>query len=588
MKNPLDTIRHSTAHVMANAVKNLFPKTKLGIGPTIEDGFYYDFDSTHRFSEEDFKKIEGEMFRIKSKKIPFKRLEKPMSEALNLAKKIDEPYKEEIIRDLKNQGERKVSFYETGDFADLCRGPHVKNSSEIGEFKLLSVAGAYWKGSEKNKMLQRIYGTAWPTNGELEKYLVRAEQAKERDHRKIGKEHNLFMISEEVGQGLPIWLPNGAAIRRELENFVVELEQKYGYEHVYTPHIGLLDLYKTSGHWQHYKNLMYSPVLVESKKYLLRAMNCPHHIVIYKNEPKSYRDLPVRIAEEGTVYRYEKSGELAGLSRVRVFTINDAHIFCTREQIASEVHSVLNLAKTLYRAVGFAGYRLELALRDSEDKEKYVAGEDMWKDVEKSLRDALEKSGEKYDIRIGEAAFYGPKIDIQAQDVLGREFTISTIQLDAYLPKRFNLVFVDSKGKKIQPFIIHQALIGSFERFFAFLTEHHAGKFPIWLSPVQTTVLPIAERHNDYAKSISDALTRKKIRAKVNLNNDTLQAKIRDAELRNIPYILVVGDKEKVQKLITVRQRDKKDLETVDLDSFIKKLTETISKEKNEPNRESG
>ena len=581
MKYDIDTIRHSTAHVMAAAVKNLYPKTKLGIGPTIEDGFYYDFDLSHRFSEVDFSKIESEMYKIKSEKTPFEKIEKNIDQAAVLVKKLSEPYKQELIKDLKKQGETKVSFYKTGDFVDLCRGPHVSNSAEIGEFKLLSVAGAYWRGSEKNKMLQRIYGTVWLKRSELENYLNRLEQAKERDHRKISKEQRLFMISDEVGQGLPIWLPAGAVIRRELENFVVALERKYGYQHVYTPHIGHLNLYKTSGHWQHYKDLMYSPISIEGEQYLLRAMNCPHHIVIYKNEPKSYRDLPLRLAEEGTVYRYEKSGELTGLSRVRVFTINDAHIFTTREQISSEVGDILKLAKHLYKAVGFSGFKIELALRDPKDKVKYVSGDKMWKDVEKALKEALDKSGEKYDIKIGEAAFYGPKIDLQAQDALGREFTISTIQLDSYLPDRFKLEYTDTKGKKQKPFLIHRALIGSFERFFAFLIEHHAGKFPLWLSPIQAVILPIADRHADYANEILTKLEDHGVRAKAEIENETLQAKIRQAQLQKIPYMLVVGDREKVKRNVSIRSRDNSKPEVMKLDQFIEKVTTEVEKEKN-------
>jgi len=409
MKQDISTIRHSTAHVMAASVKKLFPETKLGIGPVVESGFYYDFDSPHRFSEADFQKIEGEMLKIKKQKIPFEKIEKKIDEAIKLSKDAAEPYKNELISDLKTQGETKVSFYKTGDFIDLCRGPHVNNSSEIGEFKLLSVAGAYWKGSEKNKMLQRIYATDWQTKDELEKYLKMLERAKESDHRKIGKDLELFLISEEVGQGLPLWLPKGTTVRRQLENFVLDLEIKADYEHVSTPHLGKLDLYKTSGHWQHYKDLMYSPISIEDEKYLLRAMNCPHHIVIYKSKPRSYKDLPLRIAEEGTVYRFEKSGELTGLSRVRAFTINDAHIFCTQDQITSEIKNVLELIKKLYKAVGFSQYRVVLALRDPKDKEKYVAGDKMWQTSEEALEESLKKINESYEKVVGEAAFTAQK-----------------------------------------------------------------------------------------------------------------------------------------------------------------------------------
>lgn len=580
MKYDLDTIRHSTAHVMASAVKNLYPRTKLGIGPTIEDGFYYDFDSNHRFSKSDFNKIIKEMSSIKRSKVPFERVEKSIDKAVKYVKEIGEPYKEMIIQDLKESGETKVSFYKTGSFVDLCRGPHVNNSSQIGEFEILSVAGAYWKGSEKNKMLQRIYATAWETRADLEDYLIKREQAKERDHRKIGKELDLFMISEEVGLGLPLWLPKGAAIRRELENFVVDLEKKYGFDHVYSPILGNLNLYKTSGHWQHYRNLMYSPVSIEEEQYLLRPMICPHHIVIYKHKPKSYRDLPVRIAEEGTVYRFEKSGELSGLSRVRSFTINDAHIFCTKDQIVSEVKSILGLISKLYKATGLKEYTLDLALKDN-DKEKYVKGEKMWSEVEESLKEALDKSGEKYSIKKGEAAFYGPKIDVQAKDALGREFTLSTIQLDAYLPKKFNLEYTDSNGKKQTPLLIHRALIGSFERFFAFLIEHHAGKFPVWLSPIQTKILPIADRHNVYAQGVEKILKEHNIRVEVDSRNETLQSKIRDAQLEKVPYMLVVGDKEKVNKKVSVRERDKKELEVLEVEDFSTKILKKIHSERN-------
>ena len=581
MKYELDTIRHSTAHIMASAIKKLYPKTKLGIGPTIMDGFYYDFDSSHRFSESDFEKIESEMYKIKSQSIPFERIEKEINQAIKYADEIDEPYKKILIKKLKSQGEKKVSFYKTGEFIDLCKGPHVANSSKIKEFKLLSVAGAYWQGSEKNKMLQRIYGTSWESKGLLAMYLEKKKQMIERDHRKIGKELGLFMISSEVGRGLPIWLPKGAKIRREIENFVVDMERKSGYEHVYSPHIGRLDLYKTSGHWQHYKDLMYPPIEIEGEKYLLRAMNCPHHIVIYKNTPTSYKKLPVRIAEEGTVYRYEKSGELAGLSRVRAFTINDAHIFCTREQISAEVQDILKLAKKLYKAVGFTQYKLELSLRNPKDKEKYVAGDSLWDDVEKSLKLALDKTGEKYEVKIGEAAFYGPKIDIQAQDSLGRELTISTIQLDAYLPKRFKLNYTDHKGQKQTPFLIHRALVGSFERFFAFLIEHHNGQFPLWLAPTQAIVLPIAQRHNEYSTKIVSEMKASSVRAELNDTNETLQAKVRDAQLKKIPYIIVIGDREKVKKEISVRTLNDRALKNMDVKTFIDTVSEEVIQEKN-------
>ncbi|MDP9352098.1 MAG: threonine--tRNA ligase, partial [Chloroflexota bacterium] len=493
--SPLDTMRHSAAHLMAAAVLELFPDAKFGYGPPIGNGFYYDFELSRSLTPEDFPEIEARMQRLVESDQPFVRAEVSRAEALGEFEY--QPYKVETINDLP--GEATISTYTVGHFTDLCRGPHVQSSGQVGPFKLLSVAAAYWRGDEKRPQLQRLYATAFSTQAELDDHLWRMEEAKKRDHRKIGKDLDLFMVSEQVGGGLVIWLPKGATIRRELENFIVRAEERAGYKHLYSPHIGKKELYETSGHWQHYRDSMYSPIQIDEEEYILRPMNCPHHIIAYKNGLHSYRELPLRLAELGTVYRYEKSGELTGMSRVRGFTINDAHIFCRPDQLREEFVRVVELISELYSAVGFRDYVYRVSLRDPADTEKYVGGDEMWATAENAIRNALDSIGAEYIEAVGEAAFYGPKLDIMVRDVLGREFAASTNQVDLYLPERFDLEYVDADGSRQRPAMIHRAPIGSLERFFAFLTEQHAGAFPVWLSPVQAVVIPIADRHAEYA-----------------------------------------------------------------------------------------
>ncbi len=569
----LSTMRHSAAHVMAAAVLQMFPDAKFGIGPAIENGFYYDFELPRPITPEDFPEIEERMRRLVEEDHPFIREEISRQQAKEMFR--DQPYKLEIIDDLPEDA--VISIYKMAHFTDLCRGPHVESTGKIGPFKLLSVASAYWRGDEKRPQLQRIYGTAFPTQEELDDYLWRLEEAKRRDHRKIGKDLELFMISDEVGPGLVLWLPKGSIIRRELENFIVKAETRGGYQHVYTPHIAKLDLYKISGHWQHYRDSMFPPMVLEDgEEYELRPMNCPHHIMIYKHSLRSYRDLPLRIAELGTVYRYEKSGELTGMSRVRGFTINDAHIFCRPEQLKDEFIKVIQLMHEVYRAVGFHDYVYRLSLRDPSDKEKYVEGDEMWNNAENAIRQALDELGADYVEAEGEAAFYGPKLDVMVRDVLGREFAASTNQLDFYLPERFDLEYIDADGERRRPVMIHRAPIGSMERFFAFLTEQHAGAFPVWLSPVQVVVIPIADRHIPYAEEVASAFSRHNVRVNVDARNERMNAKIRDAQMHKIPYMLIVGDKEAQAGTVAVRKRSGEDLKGQPVQDVVQMVLDDI------------
>ena len=569
----LSTMRHSAAHVMAAAVLQMFPDAKFGIGPAIENGFYYDFELPRPITPEDFPEIEERMRRLIEEDHPFIREEISRQQAKEMFR--DQPYKLEIIDDLPEDA--VISIYKMAHFTDLCRGPHVESTGKIGPFKLLSVASAYWRGDEKRPQLQRIYGTAFPTQEELDDYLWRLEEAKRRDHRKIGKDLELFMISDEVGPGLVLWLPNGSIIRRELENFIVKAEAREGYQHVYTPHIAKLGLYKTSGHWQHYRDAMFPPMVLEDgEEYELRPMTCPHHIMIYKHSLRSYRDLPLRIAELGTVYRYEKSGELTGMSRVRGFTINDAHIFCRPDQLKEEFIRVIQLMHEVYRAVGFHDYVYRLSLRDPSDKEKYVEGDEMWNNAENAIRQALDELGAEYVEAEGEAAFYGPKLDVMVRDVLGREFAASTNQLDFYLPERFDLEYIDADGERRRPVMIHRAPIGSMERFFAFLTEQHAGAFPVWLSPVQVVVIPIADRHIPYAEEVASAFSRHNVRVNVDARNERMNAKIRDAQMQKIPYMLIVGDREAQAGTVAVRKRSGEDLKGQPVQDVVQMVLDDI------------
>lgn len=596
MSNPIETIRHSTAHILAAAVMELYPGTKLGVGPVIENGFFYDLDLPKAITPQDLLRIEKRMKEIIKRKEKFVRKEMPLTEAVAYFEKMGQVYKAELLRDLMSRGTTAVrveeaqdidvaksthaSIYETGKFVDLCRGPHIGDTGEVGVFKLTKIAGAYWRGSEKNKMLTRIYGLAFKTEEELNSYLVMLQEAEKRDHRKLGADLELFVITPAVGMGLPIWLPNGAFIRRKMEDFVRTLEEAQGYQYIDTPHIARKNLYETSGHWDHYRDSMYSPLDIEGEEYILRPMNCPHHIQVYSIKPRSYRELPMRLAEFGTVYRYEKSGELSGLTRVRGFTQNDAHIFCTQEQIAKEVIGLIDLTNKVYKAFGIKDVWMRLSLRDSQDKVKYVADSKMWDRSEEALRKALISRKAKFVEAKGEAAFYGPKIDFQAKDALGREFTLSTVQLDFSLPEKFGLEYVGEDGNKHRPVIIHRAPLGSVERFFAFLVEHYAGAFPLWLAPVQVAILPVGKDHWRAAVKLEKSLKASGIRALVDPSRETVGYKIRKAERSKVPYMLVIGDKEKGLKKLAVRERGSVKIKNISVSGFIKKLQADLKKMK--------
>jgi threonyl-tRNA synthetase len=577
--SPLYRLRHSAAHLLAQAVLELYPGAKLGIGPPIENGFYYDFDLPQPIGEEDLPRIEERMRQIAARNLDIVRLETSREEARQLIEKIGQlPYKLELL-DAIPEGET-ISFYQQGDFIDLCRGPHVPNTGEIKHFKLLSIAGAYWRGDERNKMLTRIYGTAFFSEQELEDYLHRLEEAKRRDHRKLGRELGLFMISPEVGPGLPMLLPKGATIRRVLEEFILQEELKAGYQHVRTPEIANLNLYRTSGHYPYYKDSMYPPMVFEDgEELILRPMNCPHHFLIYKSEPRSYRDLPLRLAELGTVYRYEKSGELSGLIRVRCFTINDAHVFLRPEQIKAEVQHNIELIQTVYKRLNLTDFWYRLSLRDPDNKEKYIDNDPMWETAESALRDALDELGLEYVAVRGEAAFYGPKLDVEVRDCLGREWTVSTVQLDFLMAHRFDLEYTGEDGKPHRPVIIHRAPIGSFERMMGFLIEHYAGAFPLWLAPVQLAILPIADRHLEYARQVYERLREAGYRAELDARRETLGYKIRFHQTQKVPYMLIVGDKEAETQQVAVRSRELGDLGQMSLEALLERLAAEASGE---------
>ena len=564
---PIERMRHSAAHVLAEAVQDLFPGARFAIGPAIEDGFYYDMELPRPLTPEDLPAIEERMRASVAAKHPFVHSEWPREKALDYFREHDQPYKVELIEDLPGE---TVGIEEQGPFLDLCRGQHVENTGEIGPFKLMRVAGAYWRGDEKRPMLQRVYGTAWDSQEELDAYLERLEEAKRRDHRRLGRELELFMNSEEVGAGLPLWLPKGATVRRLLEEYILGVERAQGYQHVYTPNLAKLDLYKTSGHWAHYHDTMYPPMEMESgEELVLRPMNCPHHIQIYKAKMRSYRDLPIRIAELGTMYRLEKSGELAGLSRVRAMTLNDAHIFCTPEQMQPEFVKVVQLIQEVYAVMGFEQYTYRLSLRDPNDKEKFVDNEEMWRSSEEALRQALDSLGLEYYESIGDAAFYGPKLDVQVANALGKEETISTVQLDFTLPERFELEYIGEDGLPHRPVMIHRGVISTMERFMAFLIENYAGNFPVWLAPVQAVVIPIADRHVEYAEQVAEKLRAAGLRVEVDARSERMNAKVRDAQLQKIPYMLVVGDKEADADAVSLRLRTNENIGSVPVEEFI-------------------
>ena len=564
----LKVVRHSAAHVLATAVLELFPETKLGHGPATDSGFFYDFYREKPFTPEDLAAIEARMHEVIARDEKFVREYEPREQALAEFDRDGDFMKKHFVSRFTEPGSQ-VSFYRNGKFVDFCRGPHVPSTGRVKAAKVMSLSGAYWLGSEKNPQLQRIYGTAFFSKKDLDDYLERLEDAKRRDHRRLGKELELFTVNEDVGAGLPLWLPKGATIRRLLEEYILDLERKDGYEHVYTPDLAKVDLYIRSGHWAHYQESMFPPMELENERMVLRPMNCPHHILIYESKPRSYRDLPVRLAELGTMYRYELSGALSGLSRVRCMTLNDAHIFCTPDQIKDEFSRVMKLVERAYRDLGITQYSYRLSLRDPANKEKYVDNDAMWELGEQVLRDAMNGLGLKYKEARGEAAFYGPKVDIQLADVMGHEETYSTIQVDFHLPSQFGLEYTGADGNKHRPVMIHRGVISTMERMTSYLIELYAGAFPFWLAPVQVGLVPISERHTAYAEKVKADLAAAGFRVELDARNEKMNAKIRDLANQKIPYILVFGDKEQEAGAVSVRTRGKGDQGAMPLADFI-------------------
>ncbi|HCY0072263.1 TPA: threonine--tRNA ligase [Staphylococcus aureus] len=570
----LEVLRHSTAHLMAHAIKRLYGNVKFGVGPVIEGGFYYDFDIDQNISSDDFEQIEKTMKQIVNENMKIERKVVSRDEAKELFS--NDEYKLELIDAIPE--DENVTLYSQGDFTDLCRGVHVPSTAKIKEFKLLSTAGAYWRGDSNNKMLQRIYGTAFFDKKELKAHLQMLEERKERDHRKIGKELELFTNSQLVGAGLPLWLPNGATIRREIERYIVDKEVSMGYDHVYTPVLANVDLYKTSGHWDHYQEDMFPPMqLDETESMVLRPMNCPHHMMIYANKPHSYRELPIRIAELGTMHRYEASGAVSGLQRVRGMTLNDSHIFVRPDQIKEEFKRVVNMIIDVYKDFGFEDYSFRLSYRDPEDKEKYFDDDDMWNKAENMLKKAADELGLSYEEAIGEAAFYGPKLDVQVKTAMGKEETLSTAQLDFLLPERFDLTYIGQDGEHHRPVVIHRGVVSTMERFVAFLTEETKGAFPTWLAPKQVQIIPVnVDLHYDYARQLQDELKSQGVRVSIDDRNEKMGYKIREAQMQKIPYQIVVGDKEVENNQVNVRQYGSQDQETVEKDEFIWNLVDEI------------
>ncbi|HCX2719901.1 TPA: threonine--tRNA ligase [Staphylococcus aureus] len=570
----LEVLRHSTAHLMAHAIKRLYGNVKFGVGPVIEGGFYYDFDIDQNISSDDFEQIEKTMKQIVNENMKIERKVVSRDEAKELFS--NDEYKLELIDAIPE--DENVTLYSQGDFTDLCRGVHVPSTAKIKEFKLLSTAGAYWRGDSNNKMLQRIYGTAFFDKKELKAHLQMLEERKERDHRKIGKELELFTNSQLVGAGLPLWLPNGATIRREIERYIVDKEVSIGYDHVYTPVLANVDLYKTSGHWDHYQEDMFPPMqLDETESMVLRPMNCPHHMMIYANKPHSYRELPIRIAELGTMHRYEASGAVSGLQRVRGMTLNDSHIFVRPDQIKEEFKRVVNMIIDVYKDFGFEDYSFRLSYRDPEDKEKYFDDDDMWNKAENMLKEAADELGLSYEEAIGEAAFYGPKLDVQVKTAMGKEETLSTAQLDFLLPERFDLTYIGQDGEHHRPVVIHRGVVSTMERFVAFLTEETKGAFPTWLAPKQVQIIPVnVDLHYDYARQLQDELKSQGVRVSIDDRNEKMGYKIREAQMQKIPYQIVVGDKEVENNQVNVRQYGSQDQETVEKDEFIWNLVDEI------------
>ncbi|KAA9315171.1 threonine--tRNA ligase [Staphylococcus epidermidis] len=570
----LEVLRHSTAHLMAQALKRLYGDVKFGVGPVIEGGFYYDFDMDDKVSSDDFDKIEKTMKQIVNENHKIVREVVSKEKAKDFFK--DDPYKLELIDAIPE--DESVTLYTQGEFTDLCRGVHVPSTSKIKEFKLLSTAGAYWRGNSDNKMLQRIYGTAFFDKKDLKAHLKMLEERRERDHRKIGKDLELFTNNQLVGAGLPLWLPNGATIRREIERYIVDKEVSMGYDHVYTPVLANVDLYKTSGHWDHYQEDMFPAMkLDEDEAMVLRPMNCPHHMMIYKNKPHSYRELPIRIAELGTMHRYEASGAVSGLQRVRGMTLNDSHIFVRPDQIKEEFKRVVNMIQDVYKDFGFEDYRFRLSYRDPEDKHKYFDDDEMWEKAESMLKEASDELGLTYEEAIGEAAFYGPKLDVQVKTAMGKEETLSTAQLDFLLPERFDLTYIGQDGEQHRPVVIHRGVVSTMERFVAFLTEETKGAFPTWLAPMQVEIIPVnVDLHYDYARLLQDELKSQGVRVEIDDRNEKMGYKIREAQMKKIPYQIVVGDQEVEHQEVNVRKYGSEKQESVEKDEFIWNVIDEI------------
>ncbi|WP_203333192.1 threonine--tRNA ligase [Planococcus beigongshangi] len=564
----LEILRHSTAHLLAQAVKRLYPDAKLGVGPVIENGFYYDIDTESAITSEDLPKIEKEMKKIIGENLEIVRVDVSRAEAQERFAAIEDPYKLELLEAIPE--DEQVSIYEQGEFFDLCRGIHVPATGKLKEFKLLSVAGAYWRGDSDNKMLQRIYGTAFFKKEDLKAHLEMLEEAKERDHRKIGKELNLFMNSQKVGQGLPMWLPKGATIRRIIERYIVDKEERLGYDHVYTPVLGSVDLYKTSGHWDHYQDDMFPVMSMDNEDLVLRPMNCPHHMMIFKQGIHSYRQMPVRIAELGTMHRYEMSGALSGLQRVRGMTLNDAHLFVRPDQIKEEFIRVVNLVIEVYKDFNINDYSFRVSYRDPADKEKYFDDDAMWERAQSMLKEAMDDMGLDYVEAEGEAAFYGPKLDVQVKTALGKEETLSTVQLDFLLPERFELSYIGEDGKQHRPVVIHRGVVSTMERFVAFLIEEYKGAFPTWLAPVQVEIIPVSlDVHSDYANELQEKLQNHKLRVDIDGRDEKLGYKIREAQMQKVPYMLVLGDKEMEDGSVNVRKYGEQKSESMPFEDFL-------------------
>jgi threonyl-tRNA synthetase len=562
----LEVLRHSTAHAMAQAILELYPGSKLTLGPPIDDGFFYDIEVAGRITDEDLPRIEERMREISGRDLPIEREEVSKAEAESMY--ADNPYKLEIIRDLEDGD---ISVYRQGEFFDLCRGPHVSSTGELGAFKLQNIAGAYWRGDERNPMLTRVYGTAWPTEKQLRAYLRRLEEARGRDHRKIGKDLGLFTFSPEVGAGIPLFLPKGEMLRHLMEGYVREVQSRHGYDHVWTGHLVNEKLYARSGHLEHYNDSMFPPMVDGETRYRLKPMNCPSHMTLFNSEAHSYRDLPLRYAEFATLYRYEKSGELTGLTRVRALTQDDAHIFCTEDQVQEEFGRALEIIREVLDTYGFTDYRVRLSLRDPDDP-KYLAGDQRWSRAEDALRTALEASGIEYYPGVGEANFYGPKADFIAKDVLGREWQLSTIQVDFFQPGRLGCEYVGEDGKAHTPVLLHRAVTGTTERFMAVVIEHYAGTFPVWLSPVQAVVIPVSDRHLDYAREVQLNLTDKGVRVEVDDSANSMQKKIRENARQKVPYLLIVGDAEAEEHAVNVRRRGDKKQEAMAVEAFAEQV----------------